>query len=167
MCMDNLQLIVQRVKIKLQSTFRMGNIVEMGFALVERWGHVHVKARAQDVNAVGSKFDKEAHIARSTSAAATSNVNKRKESAHNVTTMQYRVKEDVSNDKDFKGAQERFRHLRLDTKVDKLDEGFMPLLSTWLQYEEAGIFIYRICKENKNKKITVRVESLSQQESGQ
>ncbi|KAJ7111356.1 hypothetical protein C8R44DRAFT_856642 [Mycena epipterygia] len=72
----------------------------------ERWGHVHVKAHAQDINAVGSKFDEEAHIARSTSAAVTLNDNKHKVSAHNVTPLQYRVKEDVSNDEDFKGAQE-------------------------------------------------------------
>ncbi|KAJ7080322.1 hypothetical protein C8R44DRAFT_754369 [Mycena epipterygia] len=104
MCMDNFQLIVQYVE------------------LTERWGHVHVKARAQDINAVGSKFDEEAHIARSTSAAVSLNDNKHKVSAHNATPLQYRVKEDVSNDEDFEGAQERFHCLRLDTKVDELDE---------------------------------------------
>ncbi|KAJ7107767.1 hypothetical protein C8R44DRAFT_744355 [Mycena epipterygia] len=88
----------------------------------ERWGHVHVKARAQDVNAVGSKFDEEAHIANSTSAVGTLNDNKHKVSAPNATPLQYRVKEDVSNDEHFEGAQERFHCLRLDTRVDELDE---------------------------------------------
>ncbi|KAJ7085589.1 hypothetical protein C8R44DRAFT_752836 [Mycena epipterygia] len=117
--MDNLQLIVHPVS-KNPSAFRMGNIVEVGFALVafkmrhRKDGDIH--------NAVGSKFDEEAHIARSTSAAVTLNVNKRKVSAHNATPMQYRVKEGVSDDEDFEGAQERFRCLRLDTKVDELDE---------------------------------------------
>ncbi|KAJ7097395.1 hypothetical protein C8R44DRAFT_748504 [Mycena epipterygia] len=101
-----------------------------------------MKAHAQDINTVGSKFDEEAHIAHSTSAAATLNVNKHKVLVHNATPMQYRVKEDVSDDKNFEGAQERFHCLRLDTKVDELDEAMNKI----------------ICKENKNKKITVHVE---------
>ncbi|KAJ7138322.1 hypothetical protein C8R44DRAFT_868628 [Mycena epipterygia] len=98
---------------KNPSAFRTGNIVEMGFTVVA-FKMRHGKDR--------DNLTKSAHIARSTSAAATSNINKRKVSTHNAIPMQYRAKEDVSGDKDFEGAQERFRRLRLDTKVDELDE---------------------------------------------
>ncbi|KAJ7111056.1 hypothetical protein C8R44DRAFT_742829 [Mycena epipterygia] len=114
MCMDNLQLIVQYIE------------------LTERWGHVHVEDCAQDINAVGSKLMKKLtlHIPQ---------VQRR----HRM-SINYRVKEDISDEEDFEGAQEQFRCLRLDTKVDKLDEVMNEMI---------------ICKENKNKKITVHVES--------
>ncbi|KAJ7088306.1 hypothetical protein C8R44DRAFT_751881 [Mycena epipterygia] len=100
----------------------MGDIVEIGFAVIA-FKMCHGKYGDKMLMLLDPSLTKvKAHIARSTSAAATSNVNKHKVSAHNVTPMQYRVKEDVSDDEDFKGAQEQFRRLRLDTKVDKLDE---------------------------------------------
>ncbi|KAJ7077947.1 hypothetical protein C8R44DRAFT_755028 [Mycena epipterygia] len=113
-CLDNS---VAYLKLKDDRT---GDIVEMGFTVV-----VFKMCDRKDRD----NLTKSAHIARSTSAVATSNINKRKVLMHNAIPMQYRAKENRTMKMEWKHLEYRSSTFALPRRQDLLDTLFAPSMA--------------------------------------